>query len=569
MSIVPPTESSESPRDPRLATLPVQPGDMLAGKYRVDRVLGVGGMGVVVAATNVMLDQVVALKFMLPQATANKDAVARFVREARAAVKLRSEHVGRVLDVGTLENNAPFIVMEYLDGTDLSSLLARRGVLSIPEAAGYVLQAIDAIAEAHSIGVIHRDLKPANLFVARRNDGSPLVKVLDFGISKAKLSVENLTSTSALMGSPGYMSPEQMKASRDVDPRTDIWSLGVILYELVSGRLPFVADTMPELCVKILQDPFPPLRQIAPTVPPDFEMVVARCMQKHRDHRYTNVAELAQALEAFASPRDRGIAERTAAVLGVTVEATTSALASSPGASSTHGFAAGTLGEAAPPRRSRSWLAALAAGVVVVGLVIAIAIVRGGGSDADPPATAQAKAPSVTPAPPTPAPPPPPPSPPPVAEPAVVDTTAITGTVQAAAGILTCKNHVEGPVELDVSVDGAGKGELTDVTPGAAIKPFRDCVARQIKKLAFPKAAFAGRARVTMTFPPIEAGRERKPVVAKPKADPPKPKLDPVKVVAPKVDPPKPDPPKADPPKPDPPKPDPPKPADDPFDRRH
>ncbi len=253
-------------------TAPVQPGDVLVGKYRVERVLGVGGMGVVVAATHLQLDQRVALKFMLPAALASGDAVARFLREARAVVRLRGEHVARVLDVGTLETGAPYIVMEYLDGDDLSATLDKQGTLSAGEAAGYVLQACEAMAEAHALRIVHRDLKPQNLFLTRRPDGSPFIKVLDFGISKTG-AVEGApdfsgTQTSAVMGSPAYMSPEQIQSSKDVDARTDIWALGVILYQLVSGRMPFNAATVVELCVRVLHVEPEPLARRAPACRP-------------------------------------------------------------------------------------------------------------------------------------------------------------------------------------------------------------------------------------------------------------------------------------------------------------
>src|SRR5689334_6553526 len=217
---------------------PVLPGQMLAGKYRVERILGTGGMGVVVAAKHVELNILVAIKFLLPHVLSNQTAVARFAREARAAVRIKSEHVARVSDVGTLESGAPYMVMEYLDGGDLSAWLKERGALPVEQAVEFVLQASEAIAEAHALGIVHRDLKPSNLFVTRRRDGSMTVKVLDVGISKTTsidAAAMDMTATTAVMGSPLYMSPEQLQSSKDVDARSDIWSLGIILYELLAG----------------------------------------------------------------------------------------------------------------------------------------------------------------------------------------------------------------------------------------------------------------------------------------------------------------------------------------------
>src|SRR5512146_2483854 len=204
----------------------VREGDVLAGKYRIDKILGAGGMGVVVAAHHLHLDEKVAIKFLLFEALKNAEVVARFAREARAAVKIKSEHVARVSDVGTLENGSPYMVMEYLEGDDLSHLLAARGRFAVGEAIDFVLQACEAIAEAHVLGIVHRDLKPANLFCIRRADGRLSVKVLDFGISKmntvgaggAASSTggrdQSMTRTSAIMGSPLYMSPEQLQSSK-------------------------------------------------------------------------------------------------------------------------------------------------------------------------------------------------------------------------------------------------------------------------------------------------------------------------------------------------------------------
>ncbi|KAB2888666.1 MAG: serine/threonine protein kinase, partial [Kofleriaceae bacterium] len=291
----------------------VEPGQVLAGKFQVERVLGQGGMGMVVAAQHLQLGQLVALKFLLPQAMHSAETTERFLREARATVRLKSEHVGRVIDVGTLDTGAPYIVMEYLDGQDLDGFRRTHTRLPVIQAVDFVLQASEAIAEAHSIGIVHRDLKPANLFLSVRADGTPIVKVLDFGISKATQDHQDfsLTRTATVMGSPGYMSPEQLRSARDVDARTDVWALGVILYELVSGQAPFAAEAITELTLKVAMDPTPPLGVPAP---PGFEDVIKRCLEKEPADRYGSVAELAAALVPFGPPNAAEMAKRIARV---------------------------------------------------------------------------------------------------------------------------------------------------------------------------------------------------------------------------------------------------------------
>ncbi len=297
---------------------PVREGEILAGKYRVERVLGQGGMGVVVAAMHLQLDKRVALKFVLPEAIQSPEATERFAREARAASKLQSEHVARVLDVGTMENGAPYMVMEYLDGRDLGQEVDARGPLPFGEAAEFVLQACEAIAEAHGLGIVHRDLKPQNLFLARRVDGRPLVKVLDFGISKfnGAQSGENmsLTKTHAVMGSPNYMSPEQLRSARGVDARSDIWALGVILYELLTAKVPFVATSVTELCAMVLQDTPTPLQQVRPDVPIALADVITKCLEKDPNQRFQSIASLAHALEGYAISSQHGVGQRILAV---------------------------------------------------------------------------------------------------------------------------------------------------------------------------------------------------------------------------------------------------------------
>jgi eukaryotic-like serine/threonine-protein kinase len=293
-----------------------QPGSVLAGKYRIDRILGAGGMGIVVAARHLSLDDHVAIKFLLPEALGNSEAVERFAREARAATRIKSQHVARVSDVGKLENGAPYMVMEYLDGHDLSARLREKGPLSVAEAVEFVIQACDAIAEAHGLGIVHRDLKPANLFCVRGPDGLPSVKVLDFGISKATtISGFDMTRTAAVMGSPSYMSPEQMTSAKDVDARTDIWSMGIVLYELLAGRAPFEGETLPEVCVKIATNEPPPIRNFRPDLPDGLEAVILKCLEKDRANRFQNVGELVVALVEFGPKRARQSAERVSRII--------------------------------------------------------------------------------------------------------------------------------------------------------------------------------------------------------------------------------------------------------------
>jgi serine/threonine-protein kinase len=295
-------------------------GDIIATKFTVERVLGAGGMGVVVAARHIQLGQRVAVKFLRPAAAKNKEAIGRFLREARSVVSLQSAHVVRVSDVGTLETGLPYMVMEHLTGDDLSTVLHARGPLPVGEAVDYVLQACEAIAEAHSLGIVHRDLKPPNLFLTKKPDGSALVKVLDFGISKAvdgaAMMDQSLTATSSIMGSPIYMSPEQLRSSKNVDSRTDIWALGVILFELVAGAPPFEDETMTGLCAKIVADRPPLLRERRRDAPLEFEGVVARCLDKDVTRRFQTVGELAMALKPFAASMDGRMSADRAARIG-------------------------------------------------------------------------------------------------------------------------------------------------------------------------------------------------------------------------------------------------------------
>jgi len=296
--------------------VPVQTGQLIAERYVVERVLGAGGMGVVVSAVHQTLGERVAIKFLLEHSTADPRVVERFLREARASARLRSEHVARVTDVGTLENGAPYMIMEFLEGNDVAAEIAERGALPITEAIDYVLQACEALAEAHSIGIVHRDLKPGNLFLASRPGGFRVVKVIDFGIAKSTEAVTNLTTTSSTIGSPKYMSPEQIRDSKSVDQRSDVWSMGVTCFELLTGDVPFQADSLHGTLASIVSDAPIALRKLRPEVPPELEAALAPCFEKNRDQRYENIAEFARALAPFGDARALQLVHKIESVLG-------------------------------------------------------------------------------------------------------------------------------------------------------------------------------------------------------------------------------------------------------------
>ncbi len=292
-----------------------RPGEVV-GKYRIEAVLGSGGMGVVMSAFDPALGRSVAIKFLAPSKDRHESATARFLREARAAAAIQSEHVVRVFEVGTLPNQAPYIVMERLRGVDLAHVITTRGGLPVEEAVDYVLQGCEALAEAHGMGIVHRDLKPQNLFLTQRADGSACVKILDFGISKAASDdAVDLTATDAVMGTPLYMSPEQVRSLKNVDRRTDIWSLGVILFELLTASPVFEATTASALCAMIAMDPPTPLRAKRPSAPPGLEAVILRCLHKDPYGRFGDVALLAEALAPFGSELGRHSAVRISRVV--------------------------------------------------------------------------------------------------------------------------------------------------------------------------------------------------------------------------------------------------------------
>jgi serine/threonine protein kinase len=299
---------------PKPIDIGVEIGTVFLNKYRVEAIIGHGGMGVVAECTHLALGERVAIKMLRKDVLLDAEAVERFQREAQAAAKLKSEYVARVSDVGTFEGNIPYMVMEFLEGHDLGQLLEQRGVLPVAWATELIMQTAEALAEAHSLGIVHRDVKPTNLFVTWRPDGSALIKVLDFGISKSPMGTDmQLTQTQSLLGTPAYMSPEQMRSARLVDWRSDIWSLGSVLYELLEGRRPFEAESFSEMCVKVAVD------EPAPMVntPIELQQVILRCLAKSPEQRFATMAELGQALVPFVQDQHQAqrLVERMTRVL--------------------------------------------------------------------------------------------------------------------------------------------------------------------------------------------------------------------------------------------------------------
>jgi serine/threonine protein kinase len=292
-------------------------GDVIAGKYRLERVAGEGGMGIVYAAEHLVLRQRVAVKVLLPDAATSELVVERFAREAQANARIQSEHVARVMDAGSTATGAPFLVMEYLEGCDLEELLSVEGPLPLTDVVDYLMQSLEALAHAHAVGLIHRDIKPANLFLACRPDGGNVIKMLDFGISKAIRSrpEEKVLTGQAVLGSPVYMSPEQLRNAKDIDARADIWSLGVVAYELLTGKPPFDGDGVGEIFAAILEKDPEPVHIVNWRLPPEVSAVIAKCLQRKPEDRWADAAELARALKPFGSGTWTSVVERAEQVL--------------------------------------------------------------------------------------------------------------------------------------------------------------------------------------------------------------------------------------------------------------
>ena len=289
----------------------VRQGDVLAGRYRVDREIGSGAMGFVVAATDVQQNVKRAIKLMRSSALGDRVAVTRFLREARACLKLQGEHHARVYELGRLPDGAPFMVMELLEGRDLRAELEARGALPLAEAMVIVLQVCEALAEAHRNGIVHRDLKPANVFLVKRADRAIHVKVLDFGVSKIlgdAGSSGDTTRSNVMLGSPHYMSPEQMRNSREVDARTDVWSLGVVAYQILTGRVPFEGKGLTQIITAVIEGRPDPPSHVVKGLPPALDAVILHCLVSEPDERCRQRGRARRGARALRSARGGGLA---------------------------------------------------------------------------------------------------------------------------------------------------------------------------------------------------------------------------------------------------------------------
>jgi hypothetical protein len=440
------------------------------GKYRVERIIGMGGMGLVVAARHIELDERVAIKMLLPHLPATGEPAARFLREAKAAI--RRSRTSTSSASSTWEgptSEARTSSWSTWTGSDLGQLLERDGPLPVEDAVDYVLQACEAIAAAHALGIVHRDLKPANLFLAAASDGTAFVKVLDFGISKIAESPSSqgpgLTSTATVMGTPCFMSPEQLRSTRDVDARADIWSMGAILHALMTGTPPYDGESNADVSAKIIRDAPTPLRALRPEVPADLEAIVLRCLEKDPARRFADVSSLAEALSQV-TPRDSSKASairvaRIAAAVAPTILSVPPHAAQSftPGGQATPGptRTASAWGDTRREEKRGRRIAGMVAAVGIVAGAIVFGVLRwqGGPSASVSPVLATGSAPSTQ-----------------VVAATTVPETPVAAAVPSASAAASGASSVVVPVvKPGAGRTGPGKSVATGPAPGATAAP--------------------------------------------------------------------------------------------------
>lgn len=437
-------------------------GDIIDGKYRIVRLLGEGGMGAVFEGENVRIHRKVAIKVLHGGVAENADAVQRFEREAQAAGRIGSEHIVEVLDLGNLESGDRYMVMEFLDGSSLSDRIRDRGRIPPTELFPIAKQMLDGLEAAHGAGIIHRDLKPDNVYLLRTRGGqADFVKLLDFGISKFQAlsgdSGFSMTRTGAVMGTPYYMSPEQAKGAKGMDHRADLYAAGVILYECVTGQVPFNADTFNELLFKIVLETPPPALQLVPDLDPGFAAIVDKAMAREPGHRYQTCAEFREALEAWAQGQPITVAAPRApspSVVGLPASAPNAALNTTPGPVS---MPSDDVAAAAPKKKSSTPLIAAAALVfVVIGGVAVAATMKSG----DKPAPEPVAQPVVTQT----------AEPKPVEPPKPVETAAAPAATAAAAPVESAKVADSKPTASHAGTARTGAAAATAKTTAAKVE---------------------------------------------------------------------------------------------------